>query len=256
MSKAMLLAVKDVKVILSDKGNIFWVLGFPVIFALFFGAIYSGMGEGPRGMKIAVADEDGSEFSRAYVSKLESNESLTVFRFERKEAIDRVRLGKVTAAVLIKPGFGEGFGAIFDSSDPKLEIAADPGQKMGSGYLQGLLAKAQFEALSSRFADRSWMRGQIDTWREDVSGATGLEKRVLNQMARELLLAQSSDWAFIMKSGTFSEYAEKRVTDHIGRFLMLHDQLRGDNIDIEILSESETRHNVFENIDYGVYVSN
>ena len=175
MNKALLLAVKDVKVILSDKGNIFWVLGFPVIFALFFGAIYSGMGEGPRGMKIAVVDEDGSEFSRAYVSKLESNESLTVFRLERKEAIDRVRLGKVTAAVLIKPGFGEGFGAIFDSSDPKLEIAADPGQKMGSGYLQGLLAKAQFEALSSRFTDRSWMRGQIDTWREDVSGATGLE---------------------------------------------------------------------------------
>ncbi|MEW5761332.1 MAG: 1,4-alpha-glucan branching protein domain-containing protein, partial [Candidatus Thermoplasmatota archaeon] len=32
--------------------------------------------------------------------------------------------------------------------------------------------------------------------------ADGLEKRALNQSARELLLAQSSDWAFIMKSGT------------------------------------------------------
>ena len=142
MSKALLLAVKDVKVILSDKGNIFWVFGFPVVFALFFGAIFSSMGEGPTGMKIAVVDEDGSEFSRAYVSKLESNESLTVFRIERDEAIDRVRRGKVAAAVLLKPGFGDGFAALFDSSDPKLEIAADPGQKMASGYLQGLLAKA------------------------------------------------------------------------------------------------------------------
>ena len=78
MSKAMLLAVKDVKVLLSDKGNIFWVFGFPVIFALFFGAIYSGMGEGPRGMKIAVVNEDGSEFSSEYVSTLESYDSLTV----------------------------------------------------------------------------------------------------------------------------------------------------------------------------------
>ena len=49
MSKALLLAVKDVKVILSDKGNIFWVFGFPVVFALFFGAIFSSMGEGPTG---------------------------------------------------------------------------------------------------------------------------------------------------------------------------------------------------------------
>lgn len=177
MIKALLLAVKDVKVILSDKGNIFWVFGFPVIFALFFGAIYSGMGEGPRGMKIAVVDEDGSEFSGAYVSKLESYDSLTVIPLARAEAIERVRLGKVTAAVLIKPGFGEGFGAVFDSSDPKLEIAGDPGQKMASGYLQGLLAKAQFEALSTRFADRGWMQGQIDIWREDVSAATGLEKK-------------------------------------------------------------------------------
>ncbi|UCC97954.1 MAG: ABC transporter permease [Phycisphaerales bacterium] len=177
MIRALLLAVKDIKVILADRGNIFWVFGFPVIFALFFGAIYSGMGEGPSGMKIAIVDEDGSEFSNAYVSELEANDSLTVFRLERAEAIDRVRRGKVTAAVMIKSGFGDGFGALFDSSDPKLEIAADPAQKMASGYLQGLLAKAQFEALSSRFADRSWMRGQIDGWREDVSGAPGLEKK-------------------------------------------------------------------------------
>jgi ABC-2 type transport system permease protein len=180
MSKAMLLAVKDFRVMLSDKGNIFWVFGFPVVFALFFGAIYSGMGKGPSGMKIAVVDEDGSEFSGAYVSTLESYDSLTVIPLDRVGAIDRVRRGKVAAAVLINGGFGDGFGAMFDANDPKLQIAADPGQKMASGYLQGLLAKAQFEALSSRFADRSWMRGQIDTWRKEVSGATGLEDKQAN----------------------------------------------------------------------------
>ncbi len=177
MTKAIFLAVKDVKVILSDKGNIFWVFGFPVIFALFFGTIYSGMDKGPSGMKIAITDEDGSEFSKAYVSKLESNDSLTVTHLERAEAIDQVRRGKLAAAVLLKPGFGGGLAALFDSNDAKLEIAADPAQKMTSGYLQGLLVKAQFEALSSRFADRGWMRGQIDTWRKDVSGATDLEDK-------------------------------------------------------------------------------
>ena len=37
-------------------------------------------------------------------------------------------------------------------------------------------------------------------------------------MARELLLAQSSDWAFLMKTGTATHYAAKRTRDHVLRF--------------------------------------
>jgi ABC-2 type transport system permease protein len=180
MKKALLLAAKDVRVMLSDKGNIFWVFGFPVLFALFFGAIFSGMGREPSGMKIAVVDEDGSEFSGVYVSRLESYESLKTIPLSRAEAIDQVRRGKLAAAVLLKPGFGGGFGAVFDGGDPKLEIASDPARRMESGYLQGLLAKAQFEALSERFRDRDWMRGQVDSWRQEVSGAAGLDDKQAN----------------------------------------------------------------------------
>ncbi len=62
MKKVLFLALKDLRVLISNKSNFFWVLGFPVIFALFFGAIYSGAGEGPTGMKIAIVNEDKSEF--------------------------------------------------------------------------------------------------------------------------------------------------------------------------------------------------
>jgi len=75
----------------------------------------------------------------------------------------------------------------------------------------------------------------------------------LNQMARELLLAQSSDWAFIMRTGTFSEYAVERTRDHIVRFLTLHDQLRNGNIDPSLLEGAEKKYNVFDNIDFRVY---
>ena len=43
--------------------------------------------------------------------------------------------------------------------------------------------------------------------------AQGLERRALDQAARELLLAQASDWAFIMKTGTMVEYAKKRTQE-------------------------------------------
>ena len=69
--------------------------------------------------------------------------------------------------------------------------------------------------------------------------AEGITRRVLNQMSRELLLAQSSDWAFIMKTDTFVEYAVARTKDHIGRFLTLYDQLNSGDVDIELLGASE-----------------
>ena len=55
--------------------------------------------------------------------------------------------------------------------------------------------------------------------------ATGLKARALRQAARELLLAQASDWPFILRAGTSPDYARRRVKDHLLRFIALHDQL-------------------------------
>ena len=85
------------------------------------------------------------------------------------------------------------------------------------------------------------------------SSPTTLEERALNQAARELLLAQSSDWAFIMKTGTTVEYANKRVRDHIARFTYLHRALGEGAVDPAILAEFEERDNIFPRIDYRVY---
>ncbi|HEY8504744.1 MAG TPA: 1,4-alpha-glucan branching protein domain-containing protein [Gemmataceae bacterium] len=80
-----------------------------------------------------------------------------------------------------------------------------------------------------------------------------LRRRALNQAARELLLAQSSDWAFIMKTGTMVDYATQRTNVHVLNFNHLYDQINSGHIDEPWLSELERRHNVFPNIDYRVY---
>lgn len=90
----------------------------------------------------------------------------------------------------------------------------------------------------------------------DNPHARGLKKRALNQLARELLLAQSSDWAFIMKTGTMVEYAVKRTRDHVTRFLKLEEDFRNDRIDEGWLREVEWRDNIFAEIDYRVYDKN
>jgi len=78
----------------------------------------------------------------------------------------------------------------------------------------------------------------------------GLLKRALNQALRELLLAQSSDWAFIMGTGTHTSYALRRSKDHILRFLRLYEEIRANSIDAEWLADIEYKDNIFPNIDY------
>jgi len=80
-----------------------------------------------------------------------------------------------------------------------------------------------------------------------------LQKRALNQMARELLLLQSSDWAFIMQTGTMVEYAEKRIKTHIYRFEKIVEMVSKDKIDENWLSKIEYIDNIFPEIDYSVY---
>jgi 1,4-alpha-glucan branching enzyme len=85
--------------------------------------------------------------------------------------------------------------------------------------------------------------------------AGGLQKRALDQAARELMLLQSSDWAFIMKTGTTVEYAHKRVKDHVFRFNRLFNDIKNDCIDENWLKEVEKRDNIFPEMDYRIYKS-
>src|SRR5205807_5602141 len=83
--------------------------------------------------------------------------------------------------------------------------------------------------------------------------ASGVQRRALNQAARELLLAQASDWAFIIKTGTMVEYAVRRTKEHLLRFTRLYEQLKGNALDENWLGTVESRDNLFGEIDYRVY---
>jgi 1,4-alpha-glucan branching enzyme len=80
-----------------------------------------------------------------------------------------------------------------------------------------------------------------------------LEWRALNQCARELLLAQSSDWAFIMRTATMVPYAVRRTRSHLLRFNKIHDDLHQDSLELDWLEKVEALDNIFPNIDYRVY---
>jgi 1,4-alpha-glucan branching enzyme len=82
-----------------------------------------------------------------------------------------------------------------------------------------------------------------------------LTRRALNQAARELLLAQSSDWAFQIYQGTTVQYAARRFRTHIRRFDSLASDIEKRSIDEARLAETEAHDNIFAEIDYRVYQS-
>lgn len=86
-----------------------------------------------------------------------------------------------------------------------------------------------------------------------LDDCTTNEHRALNMAARELLLAQASDWAFILKTGTNAAYAKRRTQEHIFRFNTLYDQLYSHQVDINTVSDLEARDKIFPDLDFSVY---
>jgi 1,4-alpha-glucan branching enzyme len=83
----------------------------------------------------------------------------------------------------------------------------------------------------------------------------GMMKRAADQAARELLLAQSSDWAFMMKTGNASEFARKKFIGHMNNFLSLHSEIASGKIRRKKLLALEQANNLFPDLDHRMFGS-
>ncbi len=79
------------------------------------------------------------------------------------------------------------------------------------------------------------------------------ESRALRQAGRELLLAQASDWAFIMKTGTLTPYAVLRTETHLARFDRLAQALRLEEVDERELAEMESLSPLFPTLETEIF---
>lgn len=140
-----------------------------------------------------------------------------------------------------------------------------------SEYLQGFpknqVATPSYSSWGHKGYSEVWLEGSND-WlyrhlhnagermtqlANENRGATGIRERALKQAARELLLAQSSDWAFIMKTRTMVDYAVQRSREHLLNFNHLYEQIKAGQIDEGFLSGLEYKNNIFPDIDYTLY---
>ncbi len=110
------------------------------------------------------------------------------------------------------------------AAEPQLQVCRPSPSSWGQGgYHSYWLSK------SNAWVVPNWHRASLA-----MVEASGREKgqrdpqrqRLLAQAGRELLLAQSSDWSFILRAGTTTELAKERIQRHLNRFWRLLEALK------------------------------
>jgi 1,4-alpha-glucan branching enzyme len=98
---------------------------------------------------------------------------------------------------------------------------------------------------------------QYERQMEDIvaryPSVSGQEAELLAQIARELLLVQSSDWPFLISTGQAQAYASERFRSHAARFDRLVDDLvSGQDVSVDLPTVRDLD-NPFSDVDYHVF---
>jgi ABC-2 type transport system permease protein len=193
MREILAMVGKDLRVLARDPMGFFFTFIFPLVFAVFFGTMFSGSGRETRGLQIALVDEDRSAESKALAAQLDTVPELSLQAMDRAQAREAVRLGKRVAYVVIPAGFGESRRRMFTGKGPELEIGLDPSRKAEGGMIQGVLARYLSEQMQTLFARPEKMQTQvrqdlavIDTSREVPAAQRAPLHRFLGELDRFL----------------------------------------------------------------------
>jgi 1,4-alpha-glucan branching enzyme len=214
-------------------------------------------GQRPLGLKLhRVSDQsaplDAKQPYQPQIAQERTGHHAQHFLQGRRRQLDNLQAGMSIEPLLVAPFDAELFGHWwFEGPSFLAEL-----------FLQGPTEGVSFTSLRGALSGTpnlqvcdpcpsSWGRGGFhDYWLNDTNawivpewskaGQAMVERcsrgvgsefglRLLHQAGRELLLAQSSDWSFILRSGTTTELAKERVQRHLSRFWQLINALAGES---------------------------
>ena len=194
MRAILTLAAKDLRVLFRDRFGVFWIFVFPLLYAMFFGAIFGGSGGGRvrNAMRIAVVDEAGNAESTAFLARLAAHKAVRIDtdpetgslrQLDPDAARDAVRRGTHAAYLRIRNGFGEGGFEMFSGQGGRLlEVGIDPSRRAEAGYLQGILMQTTFQGFTDRFRDPAAMKKQVARSKALIERASDLEAAQKNAL--------------------------------------------------------------------------
>jgi ABC-2 type transport system permease protein len=160
MTPIISLALKDMRILLRNKGRIFFTFVWPIIVTILFGLAFGGSNDPQSKVKIALVDEDNTHGSRAFAKSLEESFELTAM--DRAAAENAVRRGSRTGYIVLTPGFGDASERMFYGEPKQIELGVDPARKAEAGMIEGLLMKHAATDMQHLFADPNASSRMVD----------------------------------------------------------------------------------------------
>jgi ABC-2 type transport system permease protein len=149
------LMIKDLRLLLRDRGAVFLTFAWPLVLAIFFGALGPGFGsalddDDGASMTVLAVDEDGSEASAALLAQLDADARVNLEPAALADAREQVRVGAVPAYLRVAAGFGDAPSSLLDPAAPPrtLELGVDPRRRAEAELLAGATELAAWRALA------------------------------------------------------------------------------------------------------------
>jgi ABC-2 type transport system permease protein len=185
MRATLCLVAKELRLLSRDRGDVFFVLIWPLVVAIFFGTVFAG--RGTRGtIPLAVVDEDKTPGSVEFLASLGKQEGLSLAPANREEAAALVRKGRKTAYLILLAGFGQARERMFYGDPARIEVGVDPGRTAEMAMLEGLLKAEAFKGMQKLFTDRDASRRMVSKARGDLKGAPDQEQKTTGRFLEEL----------------------------------------------------------------------
>lgn len=174
MRAVLALAHKDLRLLFRDKGDVFFTFVFPMLLAVFFGFVFGGSG-GASKIDLALVVESDSKIAAGMAADLAADASFEVKRFDTRDAaIDAVRAGKSTAAVILPSTMQDGVEGLFSGGGIPIDAVVDPARRAEAGLIQGKLNELAFRQFPKMFADTAQMKRMIARARKSFAQSSDL----------------------------------------------------------------------------------
>lgn len=202
------------------------------------------------------------------------------FLHARAVQAERLRGVLPHAPVIVAPYDAELFGHWWYEGPAFLEevlrLAASPGSpvrvRTPSAILDAWPERQVLEPSASSWGYNgyfeTWLSGVNDWMYPDLHQAEATMQRLvkgyaeaddtrraaLDQLARELLLAQASDWAFILSTGTVPTYARGRIETHLARFREIAGMVEAGAVSPDRIDAIRAQDNLFPTLHADVFL--
>ena len=151
---------KELRMIMREKGNIFFLLIMPILFIVMFGSIFGRSGD--VALTIHYIDQDQSESSQVFLKELDHVKGVTLKKEDQSNingVIEKIKKGQLSSALVINKGFGADLIAgkqadikLYEDSAANSESGTIEAimENIGSGYQQQKLAQTLSEMGQSK----------------------------------------------------------------------------------------------------------